>query len=886
VLSETTILVNLPPGTALLVPVVVLINIGNQVRSSSTSYISYASPVLLGLYHTNCLSNIDTSSVSGCPRTGGDTLLVWGENFGNQGAVVLVGSRVCKDLFHCGSSLTATTECFSLIRSTESELQDLSSYLLHPSNGIVCTLPPGTARDVPIIFIQSGGRVANSTLQLSYVQCEPGTYQEQIGTGCLECSAGTVSQQEGQSSCTSCEPGRFSNELRGTACSNCEPGKFQPNRTSTECALCQEGSYATSGSVTCSLCLNAQEYQALPGQARCAVCPSNSIPDPTHTTCLCQVNFYAVPFGNYLLFQQLDPSNYEAYMATYELAGNVSNPSQEIGFWCVMCPQGADCTLPGRTQASVRALAGYFPGLDSNGTVFFACLNNACGENGVCADGYRGFSCTECDEDLVQDGFECKRCLEFGYTILFFVLFLLAFAAFTVYSYFEKRKGEFKTINVFFKISVSTCQLNALALSYSFDWSSQMDELLQVQGQVASLGTTYLDVQCIFPGRASLNLFYTESLIFLLFPVCIAVLTFLVKFFERLIKGSCRCAEAFTNATRSASSIIFTILFFLQPYLVERFALVFSCVRLGADSTDLFMSESLDVRCWVSRQHILYCVMFGLPYFFLYVIGIPYMFYRMLNLNIDRVHAVIDTFEKTPLASHARKENLGALPTTDLDLFRSPTISVASLLSQNSDASFIRNYGFLFFGYSKACFSWEVLVIARKAIISLLGVALSFDVRIQGMIGMLVIFAMTVAHAFNHPFVDPRLNQFELYSLSCSGFTFFFGILTLDAGDSGSKLPASSICAFLVNISYLCFVLVVVIIYGVQTKSKRADEVLNNHCISVEMSPTVDLPGLASAEKYGEEAEISPAGNTKGSEVMLTVNPSKTSPLQMDGVAV
>ena len=38
------------------------------------------------------------------------------------------------------------------------------------------------------------------------------------------------------------------------------------------------------------------------------------------------------------------------------------------------------------------------------------------------------------------------------------------------------------------------------------------------------------------------------------------------------------------------------VVFLLQPFLVRRFALVLSCVRLGQGEDDLFLSEDLSVR--------------------------------------------------------------------------------------------------------------------------------------------------------------------------------------------------------------------------------------------------------------------------------------------------
>lgn len=44
---------------------------------------------------------------------------------------------------------------------------------------------------------------------------------------------------------------------------------------------------------------------------------------------------------------------------------------------------------------------------------------------------------------------------------------------------------------------------------------------------------------------------------------------------------------------------------------------------------------------------------------------------------------------------------------------------------------FMRNYSFLFLGYSRFHYFWEIVIICRKGLLALIGVALSFDKRAQ-----------------------------------------------------------------------------------------------------------------------------------------------------------
>ena len=91
-------------------------------------------------------------------------------------------------------------------------------------------------------------------------------------------------------------------------------------------------------------------------------------------------------------------------------------------------------------------------------------------------------------------------------------------------------------------------------------------------------------------------------------------------------------------------------------------------------------------------------------------------------------------------------------------------------------------FGFIFLGYKEQEFYWELVVLSRKAAISLIGVTFAPDQRSQCMFGMLMVFLSTIAHTHYKPFCEDWLNRFEFASLASSAATFFFGMFTLEAG--------------------------------------------------------------------------------------------------------
>ena len=70
-------------------------------------------------------------------------------------------------------------------------------------------------------------------------------------------------------------------------------------------------------------------------------------------------------------------------------------------------------------------------------------------------------------------------------------------------------------------------------------------------------------------------------------------------------------------AADSAIGIGTIVLFLLNPYLVERFALILSCVKMGAESDDWYLKEDLSIQCF-DTTHFLYIIFLGLPYLVVY----------------------------------------------------------------------------------------------------------------------------------------------------------------------------------------------------------------------------------------------------------------------------
>ena len=126
-----------------------------------------------------------------------------------------------------------------------------------------------------MIVVPVGGEASDpneGNFTIGYTQCEAGSRQDPDGLACISCVAGTYSAVEGSSECSSC---LF--------------GLFQPAEGQSTCEQCPAN----------------------------AVSITNAMSIPDFTSCECKKEFYAIPFGDFSLFQTLDSEAYNIYRENY-----------------------------------------------------------------------------------------------------------------------------------------------------------------------------------------------------------------------------------------------------------------------------------------------------------------------------------------------------------------------------------------------------------------------------------------------------------------------------------------------------------------------------------------------------------------------------------------
>ena len=120
---------------------------------------------------------------------------------------------------------------------------------------------------------------------------------------------------------------------------------------------------------------------------------------------------------------------------------------------------------------------------------------------------------------------------------------------------------------------------------------------LKVFACVLRPGTAYLEFGCLSSSPQG-STFLKESILYGLLPVFLIVMVLLGSLLNSYFRPTDEGPGPWERAKSASLGVGILILFLLQPTLVKRTALVFSCVTMGKNAGDVFMTEDLSIRCW------------------------------------------------------------------------------------------------------------------------------------------------------------------------------------------------------------------------------------------------------------------------------------------------
>jgi len=193
------------------------------------------------------------------------------------------------------------------------------------------------------------------------------------------------------------------------------------------------------------------------------------------------------------------------------------------------------------------------------------------------------------------------------------------------------------------------------------------------------------------------------------------------------------------------------------------------------DAGEYWMNSFLNIRCW-DGQHIKYALAVATPSICLWGIGLP---------TICLVY-LIKYRQKLDLTSNRLR------------------------------------LGFIYNGYERRKYYWELVILYRKILIISISVFLgNISIYVQALSAMLVILVALALQSKHNPYVVPAMNELELRGILVGGVTVYGGMYSL----SGSMDDSSMIIIFIVivclNAYFLGFWLMRVVMASWKILSKR-----------------------------------------------------------------
>lgn len=397
---------------------------------------------------------------------------------------------------------------------------------------------------------------------------------------------------------------------------------------------------------------------------------------------------------------------------------------------CIGCPSHATCY--GR-NAMVPNPGYWRPG--SSHTFFFECINpDACLGSpdpaepiatGLCAKGYRGNLCNDCDENYSTQGNGlCSQCPSlFSNIILCSILVLLVACLFVLVVFISLRSAmkPRSELAIYTKIMLNYVQMVMVASSLNMRWPTYVERFLRGQQTAGNAADQLLSVDCLLKQFSSMKAFYSNLTLYVTLPALAMGLSALWWIVAAILLRS-------EQVWRKLVATLVLIVFVLHTSLTKVLFSAFACRELL--SGEYWLSANLAIRCW-DEEHISNLAQMALPGIVVWVIGLPTITLMQLVMS---------------------KNTLG-------------------------DSNFRLQYSFLYKGYRPNWYFWEFVILYRKILLVCVSVFLtSVSIVVQALSMLAVMLACLFVQLYVRPFLGSTFNNLELKALLASLITIYAGL--------------------------------------------------------------------------------------------------------------
>ena len=253
---------------------------------------------------------------------------------------------------------------------------------------------------------------------------------------------------------------------------------------------------------------------------------------------------------------------------------------------CKECMTTATCYGEDR----IAPIAGYFRHSLTSDTIMECYNEKAClggdEENllGKCSKGYRGYMCGSCDANHVpMDQGTCKECrsrsalnIRAAVRVISITVLVLGILAMQFRMAEQDDGGHFAQLVALTKQVINHCIITAAISQVSFDWSENLDWVIQAQGVFVRYFSRYFDFNCFINGSSGLKGGGFDTIYNHLLYCCLSPLIF-IAWFTLLFCVIGFVRRSFKNFKDKMISMIILVFWLLHSDICHAVFASFTC---------------------------------------------------------------------------------------------------------------------------------------------------------------------------------------------------------------------------------------------------------------------------------------------------------------------
>jgi hypothetical protein len=369
---------------------------------------------------------------------------------------------------------------------------------------------------------------------------------------------------------------------------------------------------------------------------------------------------------------------------------------------------------------------------------------------GNCAEGYYGALCSACVPGWhKQDKHGCARCespewnlIRMAGVMALMILIIVFLVRSTIQEENQKRR---QTHSVFIKIMMNHMQMILITTSFNMKWPDEILDFFKNISIIVEFQKMIVSFDCWMDTRVwadddyetvfkhqfmdreedPLRITYYKLFIYAVLPIICGICSVCVWYVILRRRG--KFATIKDQLYIKFISTLVILLYLFHPQITQFMIDMFNCQPYDGEKR---LEYDLQIMCW-EHKHQFYTYLVALPCFIIWGLGIPAMIYILMSKE---------------------KENL------------------------DTDAAKIK-FGFLYNGYKRANYTWEIVIMYRKIVCLCLSVFLSgIGIIVQALVLLILLVVFIGLNSALRPFAERTLNEIEDISLATQIITIYCGL--------------------------------------------------------------------------------------------------------------